>query len=241
LRVDDGPEVSFTVCKLSTPVTKSIVVLANPDVGDPKQVVIKIFDPRYLNDRIPEISSDRPYPWNFANEQAAAMGRPQNSKLSDDELCRMMCSDSPDDLSEEELATHNLLSEEDFYRFMMKSYDSELTAYERLKDFQGSVIPHLIMAGQFIPPDERAIQPPALVLEYVPSVNLGDVSLDAITPAIRAQLLSAIEIFPLHGVVHNDLTLNNIHFTPPEQPVRGVLFDFGSAIIRREDHTEEEW
>ncbi|KAF8548804.1 hypothetical protein OG21DRAFT_1448700 [Imleria badia] len=242
--LDDRPEVSFTICKLSTPVTQSIVLLAKPDepdAGDPKQVVIKIFDPRFLHARIPKIPSHRAHPWNFANEQAAAMARPQNLDLSYKELDDMKYSDNPDDLSGEELATHCLLWEEHFYRLVMESYDSELAAYDRLKEFQGSVIPRFIMAGKFIPPDERAIQPPALVLEYVPSVNLRDVSFDAITPAICAQLLSAVESFPLHGVIHCDLTLNNIHLSPPEQPVRGVVFDFGFAMIRSEDDEEEEW
>ncbi|KAG6376917.1 hypothetical protein JVT61DRAFT_948 [Boletus reticuloceps] len=111
----------------------------------------------------------------------------------------------------------------------MEAYESERTAYERLKDLQGSAIPRLIMTGEFLPPDERAIRLPALVLEYVPSVCLYDVPFDAIPPAMRAQVLSAIESFTLHGVLHNDLTLTNIRFTPPE------------SLIRREQDDEEEW
>ncbi|KAG6380690.1 hypothetical protein JVT61DRAFT_5067 [Boletus reticuloceps] len=96
-----------------------------------------------------------------------------------------MYSHRPEDLIGEDLATHNLFWEEHYYRIMVEDYESELTAYERLKDLQGSAIPRLIMAGQFLPSDERAIRPPALVLEYVPSVSLYDVPFDAITPAIR--------------------------------------------------------
>ena len=103
-----------------------------------------------------------------------------------------------------------------------------------MKHLQGSVIPRLIMAGQFLPPDERAIQPPAPVLEYIPSVNLYDVPSAAITPAICTQLVSTIESFPSYGVIHSDLTSTNIHFTPPEQPVR-VVIDFGCCMIREKD------
>lgn len=191
----DRPQVSFTVCKLSTPVTKSTVLFVTPD-GDSEnreQVVIKIYDPRFLDERVSEIPSHPSYPWNFANEQAAVLARPQNSKLSDGELVDIIYSDEPQDLSGEDLATHYLFWEERFHRLTMDCYDSELIAYERLMDLQGSAIPRLIMAGQFLPPDERAIQPPALVLEYIPSVNLRDVSSAAITPAICAQLVSAIE------------------------------------------------
>ena len=232
----DRPEVSFTISKLSMPVTKSVVVLAKPDVGDPEQVVIKINDPRYLDERIEPPPSPFPsYPWMFANEHAAAMARSQSSELSDEELMDKIDSDNPKYLSGEDLATHYLLLEESFYRLMMECYDAELEAYERLKHLQGSVIPRLIMAGQFLPPDERAIQPPALVLKYIPSVSLYDVPSTAITPAISAQLVSAIESFPSYGVIHSDLTSTNIHFTPPEQPVRVVVIDFGCCMIRAKE------
>lgn len=96
-----------------------------------------------------------------------------------------MYSKSPDDLGGE-LATCHVLWEEHFYRLLMGSRDPELTTYERLKDLQRFAIigPCLIIASQFIPPDERAIQFSALFLEYVPFVSLHDVSLDVITPAV---------------------------------------------------------
>ena len=239
----ERPEVSFTVCKLSVPVTKSIVVLAKPDgsEGGPDYVVIKIFDPRYLDERISNVPSRASYLWNLVNEQAAAAVHPQNSKLSEDDLVEKIYSDDPEDLSGESLATHYIFWEERFYRLLMDSYNVEHKAYKRLKDFQGSAIPRLIMAGQFLSPDQRAIQPPALVLEYIPSVNLQNIPSASITPAICSQLLSAIENFPLHGVIHNDMTLTNIHFTPPEQPVRGFVIDFGCAVIREEGDDEEYW
>ncbi|KAI9455726.1 hypothetical protein HD554DRAFT_2178381 [Boletus coccyginus] len=235
------PSTTDDALKLFSRVTKSIVVLAKPDVGDTEQVVIKIYDLRYLDERIAEVPSRPSYPWGFANEQAAAMARAQNSKLSDEELVDRIYSDSPEDLSSEDLLIHHLFWEERFRRLLMESYHSELSAYERLKDLQGSAIPCLIMAGEFLPPDERAIQPSALVLEYIPSVSLHDVPLTAITPAIRKQLISAIESFPSHGVIHNDITLSNIHFTPPEHPERAFVIDFGCAMIRRKDHDEEYW
>jgi len=240
----DGREVNFTICKLSTPVTKSIVVLAEPDGAEnAEQVVIKIFDPRYLDERIAQKPSHPSYPWNFGNEEVAAMARPENLKLSDDELQDILYSVEIEDLSgdSEALATHYSFWEEQFYRLMIASYDSEIAAYEHLNDLQGSAIPRLILSGEFLPPDERAIQPPALVLEYIPSLSLRDVSPAAITPDLCAQVVSVIESFPLHDVIHNDITLTNIHFTPPEQPVRVVLIDFGCAFIRSEDTDDEHW
>ena len=202
-------------------------------------MVIKIYDPRYLDDRITKESLSPPsHPWNFANEQAAVMARPQNSELSDEQLINKIYFVGPEDLSGEDLA---ILWEERYYRLLMNSYAVELSAYERLKDLQGSAIPRLIMAGEFLPPDKRAIQPPALVLEYIPSVSLHDVSLTAITPALCKQLVSTIESFPSHGVIHNDITFTNIHFTPPERPEKVFVIDFGCSIIRSEEYDEEHW
>ncbi|KAF8131565.1 hypothetical protein EV363DRAFT_1431540 [Boletus edulis] len=214
------PEVSFTICKLSTPVTKSDVMLAKPDSGDPEQVVIKIHDPRYLDERISVKPGRRSYPWNLATEQAAAIERTKNPDLSKQELSHIIG---------EDLATHNLFWEEHYYRIMVEDCESELTAYQRLKDLQGSAIPRLIMAGQFLPPDDNRLP------------FLYDVPFDAITPAIREQVLSAIESFPSYGVLHNDITLTNIHFTPPEKSCKRYSPRLGLARIRGEGDTEEVW
>ncbi|KAG6376915.1 hypothetical protein JVT61DRAFT_946 [Boletus reticuloceps] len=146
-----------------------------------------------------------------------------------------------DEDEDEEDEEFRFLKEEHYYRLMMISHESEIRAYERLKDLQGSAIPRLILTGQFLPPDERAIQPPALLFEYIPSISLFDITAQALTPVIREQLLSIIESLPSHGVVHNDITLTNIHFTPPERPVRGFILDFGCSLVREEVDDEEEW
>jgi hypothetical protein len=44
----------------------------------------------------------------------------------------------------------------------------------------------------------------------------------------------------LYGVIHNNITSINIHFTPPEQPVRVVVIDFGCSIIWKEEG-EDHW
>ena len=120
------------------------------------------------------------------------MACPKSSQLSEEELDDKIYSGSPEDLSGEDLATHYCLWEERFYRLLRESYDLKLKVYEHLKE---SVIPHLIMAAQFLPPDERSIQLPALVLEYIPSVTLYDDPSAVITLALTTQLVSAIESF----------------------------------------------
>lgn len=77
-------------------------------MGHPEQVGIKLYDPCYLEEKIAEISSHPSYSWNFANEQAVAKARSQNSELSDEKLEDIIHSNMPQGLSGEDLATHYL-------------------------------------------------------------------------------------------------------------------------------------
>ncbi|KAF8418235.1 hypothetical protein L210DRAFT_3534907 [Boletus edulis BED1] len=101
--------------------------------------------------------------------------------MSTDELARILFERLQEDTSEDEDEPEEdeeflVLKEEYYYRYIMESHETEIRAYERLKDLQGSAIPRLILAGQFLPPDERAIQPPALLFEYIPSISLLDIT-----------------------------------------------------------------
>lgn len=57
--------------------------------------------------------------------------------------------------------------EEDFRR-LYRHFASERDAYAHLLPLQGTAIPRLFLVGTWLPPDERAYQLPALVMEYIP-------------------------------------------------------------------------
>ncbi|KAF8140358.1 hypothetical protein EV363DRAFT_1312312 [Boletus edulis] len=152
--------------------TNCIIVLAKPDVGDSEKMLIQIYDPRYIVERMTENPCCKSHPWKLANEQAAAMARTENSHLSDEELKQILHSHRAEELSGEDLVTHNILWEEYCYRLVMGSYKLDLRVYELMKDHPGFASQHLVMAGQILSPDERAIQVPAIVTRDVPTVGV---------------------------------------------------------------------
>ncbi len=63
-----------------------------------------------------------------------------------------------------------------------------------------------------------------------------------VTKPLIYMLLSTIITQTSLGVIHNDPRPANIMFSPsPSAPTRAVLLDFGEAIIRGADESEEEW
>ncbi|KAG6381083.1 hypothetical protein JVT61DRAFT_5480 [Boletus reticuloceps] len=99
------------------------------------------------------------------------MARTENSHLSDEELRQILHSHKAEELSGEDLVTHNILWEEYCYRLVMESYKLDLRVYELMKDHPGFAYEHLVMAGQFLPPDERAIRPLAIVTRDVSALR----------------------------------------------------------------------
>ncbi|KAI0779701.1 hypothetical protein C8Q74DRAFT_1316216 [Fomes fomentarius] len=230
----DSRTLTFTIDRPFTPFTKSVVLLARSTDLGPDPVVIKIYDPRFLDERISAVESQPSRPWTLAAEQAAAVlpsGAVDEDKLWEDE---------PDEpVGQAERAA---LWEEHFRRLSAECYASERSAYDHLRVHQGSAIPRLLSTGAFVPADDRAIQPSAVVLEYIPdAVSLRDVSGDMLHTDMCATLVRAIDTFPSHGVFHGDINHNNVLFTPREHPARAVVIDFGCAGIRAADEDEETW
>ena len=123
---------------------------------------------------------------------------------------------------------------------MEESFCDERAAYENLRDLQGGAIPRLLAEGRFIPPDERAYVPHALVLEYIEGITLRQAPLELLTPAVCDALVRAVDSFAAHGVFHNDLNAGNVLVTTGG---RGIIVDFGCAGVRNAENvwTDEEW
>ncbi|KAJ7783849.1 hypothetical protein DFH07DRAFT_711574, partial [Mycena maculata] len=204
-----------------------------------EKVVVKIYDPRYLNERLSKIASIPARPWTLVAERTAAFSRALATKdgsppepFEDSQIYE----DEPKD--EEGRAARAALWEEYFLSLSTESFEGEWQAYERLSHLQCSAIPRLLTHGHLVlPQDERAIEPPVIVLENIPSTTLRDIPEDALAECAEAGklLVQAIDSFATQGVFHGDINHNNVLFSPPESPVRAVLIDFGCAGIRRPD------
>ncbi|KAI0699417.1 hypothetical protein BC835DRAFT_567624 [Cytidiella melzeri] len=226
---------TFTISKLFTPITKSVVLLARCAELGADPVVIKIYDPRFLDERFSTVPSQPSRPWTLAAERAAAELPPDafdESQLWEDEP-------EQDDVGGQ--AKRAALWEEQFRRLSFGCFEVELGAYEHLRALQGCEIPRLYLSGVLLPSDERAILPPAIVIEYIPdAISLRDVSGDVVDARIAAGLVRAVDSFPAHGVYHGDVNHNNVLFKR-STPMRAVVIDFGCAGVREEAEDDETW
>ncbi|KAI4519416.1 hypothetical protein K525DRAFT_241304 [Schizophyllum commune Loenen D] len=238
LETDSGQRYTFTVERLFTPLTKSVVVLACCADLSPDPVVLKIYDPRFFDERngVPPNKhwEGKPsHPWSLAAERAAPATIPY------DQYEIFSPGDPPAADDAEGQLAYAALHEAHYRRLMTDSFAVEHAAYEHLQHLQGTTLPRLLASGRTIPPDERAFIPPAIALEYIAGPRLRDAPLDALTPDVCTALVRAVDSFAAHGVIHDDFSDKNILVAPS----RAVVVDFGNAGVRGVgyDWTDEEW
>ncbi|KAI1784115.1 hypothetical protein LXA43DRAFT_1101750 [Ganoderma leucocontextum] len=225
---------TLTIDRPFAPFTKAVVLLArSPQLG-PDPVVVKIYDPRFLDERLVDTPHLAARPWSLEAERAA-------DALMDDPFESLdLYKDEPEDA--EGRAARAALWEKYFRLLSTDSFKSEREVYDRPGPLQGSAIPRFLLAGTVLPPDERAIQPHAVVIEYIPdAVSLADVPVDVVEPELCATLLGVVDSFASYGVIHADVNWNNVLFTPRERPTRVVVIDFGLGGVREEDQDEDSW
>ncbi|KAM5545664.1 hypothetical protein V8D89_000702 [Ganoderma adspersum] len=226
---------TLTIDRPFAPFTKAVVLLArSPELG-PDPVVVKIYDPRFLDDRLLDTPHSPARPWSLEAERAAdaIWNEPFHERYLYEEA-------PPEDAS-----PGIVVQWEKHFRMLSIGCfkdEREVYMYDRLRPLQGSAIPRLLLAATVIPPDERAFQPPALVIEYIPdAVSLCDVPADLVTRELCAALLRTVDSFAGLGVVHGDMNWNNVLFAPSDRPTRMVVIDFGCGGVRREDQGDDDW
>ena len=226
---------TLTIDRPFAPFTKAVVVLARcPELG-PGPVVVKIYDPRFLDERLQDTPHCPARPWSLELERAA-------DAIWDEPFHRRDLFVEPEDANLKSGGGIPAQWEKHFRILSTCCFKAEREVYDRLRPLQGSAIPRLLTTGVVLPPDERAFQPPAVVLEYIPNaVSLSDVPVDAVTPELYATLLHVVDSFAGLGVVHADVNWNNVLFTPSERPTRVVIIDFGCGGVRTEDQDDESW
>ena len=240
LRLSDGL-LTLQIIKPFLPFTKSQVFLVRPEParkGLPSELILKVYDPRYLDDRIPPPKSKLPSRlWTLKAETEAAHYRQEieEGKRPDDFTVNLLYGDEE---------AESYLWEEHFYRLLKESWQSEADALNRLLPLQGTVIPKFYGSGIVIPPaNTRGIQPPAILMEYIQGMQLADIEVGKMnpSPSIFQPLLDAVKKFRDLGVCHSDINVHNVLVSPLEVPTRAVLIDFGCAGVREDGESEEEW
>jgi hypothetical protein len=258
LTLADGSTCTATVLKAFLPPTQSLVLLVGvegcPTLAHP--AILKIYDPRYMNDRTRPPPYDRP--WSLELEMAAAKRR--------DAVARGEHVDGPDTDAEDDDGIQSnkdksvtyearVLFEEKVYGFAISAFESEHAAYERLHALQGDGVARFYASGtvRLPSPDKshpRPIQPPFILIEYLPGPDMNTVDATLVSRGLARRLLHTLHYIQSHGVVHSDLHQSNIIFThaitqpspPPYTPFsRAVVIDFGQAGIRDGTIDDEEW
>ena len=241
LRLTDGTSLSLQIIKPFLPFTKSQVFLVRPEppgCGLPSELILKLFDPRYLDDRIPPPKSGLPSRlWTLEAETAAADYRQEiaEGKRPDDFSVNLLYED-------EEAEPY--LWEEHFFRLLKESWESEADALSCLTSLQGTVIPKFYGSGNVVPrANARGIEPLAILMEYIHGTSLADIEVGKVNlpPAIFRPLLDAVKRFGELGVFHADIKDHNVLVCPSGAPTRAVLIDFGCAGVRQDGESEEEW
>ena len=241
LRLIDGTSLSLQIIKPFLPFTKSQVFLVRlePARGNlPSELILKVFDPRYLDDRVSPPESNLPSRlWTLEAETNAAHYRQEiaEGKRPDDFTVDLLYDD-------EEAEPY--LWEEHFYRLLKESRESEADAFSRLTSLQGTVVPKSYGLGNIVPPENtRGIQPLAVLMEYIPGTPLADAEVGKMNlpPSIFRPLLDAVKKFKDLSVYHSDINDHNVLISPSEAPTRAILIDFGCAGVREDGESEEEW
>ena len=171
-----------------------LVELQPPISGIPSNIVLKIYDPRFINDR-DRISDHIPNrPWSLSLETVAAERREaitRNERL--------------DDYDENNWIDFDELPwEEDFCRNTEERLNSELVSYSPLRDLQGDGIPRYYASGNLAVDPLRPISPHVLALEYIPGESFRTIN----PRSVSRSIITAISILATF-------------FSPPSNP-RGL-------------------
>jgi hypothetical protein len=216
--------VTVVVEKVFTPFTTSqvlVVRVLSPLPSHPSllnsPVILKIYDPRYVEGRGATYSSDgsllqEECPWTLDKEVATV----EHLKVHPD--C-WYCDDVDYEVNDE---VH-------MCRRASDSWTREVDAYHILANssLSGSTVPIFYESGDLILDETRAIIPRVILLEYIPDVtsvsSLGDIGV--ITPwHVRTLVATAVRFNKL-GVVHWDINRGNVLIGAK----RAVIIDFGES------------
>ena len=226
----DGEETPITlpVTYAFTPFTQGQVYLVESQGFPESSLILKVYDPRYLNDRQYENR-----PWSLAAESLAF------EKWKKGEISYNFKVYHLDDDVEEEpwhWEAQFLLSSEN-------ALEVEIETYKRLFRMQGQFIPKFYGHGRLLPTPSmsREFKPGAILIEYIPGLTLHAIDPALVLPELYRPLMKAVTRFDSCGVSHLDMNWNNVMLAPPDKPTRMVIIDFGCMVIRQKGETNKEW
>lgn len=259
-RVDDSSQVVVNIQKPLQPWTLScgmiVEILGSPGTnGDngnsaAQTVFLKLYDWRFATQLRDDNGID-PWTEEFGSEYAKMVMRGEVDgfveKLSDEEFREATEEDWDAGQNEASLTQE-----------MLKIYRAETSAYERLNDIQGQMVPRFFGALEMditpdgITPNEQQrqhFQIKGILLEYVPGFSLSDLVSNVPPEACQGIVDQGIRIVHAlsdRDVLNTDVRPSNFIVSrsgddDQAMDYRLVMIDFGQSRLRREDESDPEW
>ena len=248
--------------------TMKVAVTSKPnDLELPAFAFLKLFDRRYLEERMIHSGSHRG--WSYDKELLATHVESQISKhrkkppnpvkhcftIQDMKADEVIFAD--DDLDEDELRAVKGLDEKAVEQYRVEKryrdrvttwFKNESRAYFQLQKLQGQCVPEFYGTTTFHSESPNKMPPgiltevPGILIQFVDGITLDELEPDspmAITfPHIGEAAVNCIRHLARHGVLHGDIRLPNFI-------VRGdgrvFVFDFAFARFREIGVSDEEW
>ncbi|KIJ94602.1 hypothetical protein K443DRAFT_110188 [Laccaria amethystina LaAM-08-1] len=240
--------ITFISEKVFTPFSSGQVIVVHPQTIPPGLVstfscdslyVLKVYDPRYVNDRERFYAQDGRLvqderPWSLEAEHQATTYRDSLGV----EWEENMLLDYADDLEKE------VVWELMYYRQTKWAWEDEVAAYRMLSKttLAGVGVPLFYGAGELVLEEPRAIVPRVLVIEYISdAMSLANIRDRVDIGSVTAWHVKALDDIFVRmnkaGVTHEDVGARNILIGPE----RAVVIDFGEAKVRPRGRTNKQW
>jgi tRNA A-37 threonylcarbamoyl transferase component Bud32 len=231
----------------------------------PEEAFFKVYDRRYLKDRLGEKVL---YPWDPEREAIAEKSRAdymsklnknrREGPLNVDGLFEDSESSSVDHWSSEENFRFDSDSEREetqwerecvFRRRTRKWFTTEVRAYNQLQCLQGVCIPRFFGSTQFdetslaqMPPGIN-IETPGILIEFIEGITVNNIEGDSQVavqyPHIGQAVVDGFEKINQLGVLHGDVRTENVIIRNCDG--RAFVLDFALSAFRRTRESDKRW
>ncbi|KAG9494727.1 hypothetical protein J7337_013866 [Fusarium musae] len=136
---------------------------------------------------------------------------------------------------------------------LRKCFTSEVATYNRLKEYQGKIIPRFLASAVLDVPSsnvaptiqqQELYKKQGILLQYLPGFSLStmaDNAPESSWQAIVDQAIQIVHVLGDHGILNADVRPDNFIVVPKDDTYQVFMIDFGQCRFRREDESDAEW
>lgn len=136
---------------------------------------------------------------------------------------------------------------------LRKCFTSEVATYNRLKEYQGKIIPRFLASVVLGVPSsnvapttqqQELYKQQGILLQYLPGFSLStmaDNAPESSWQAIVDQAIQIVHVLGDHDILNTDVRPDNFIVVPKDDTYQVFMIDFGQCRFRREDESDAEW